>query len=152
MLQQEYNILKDSYWSKLIRSKADLPLDPYTAFSFAFDNAYDMCKQMWASDEDNPTKIINKSQYSENCDNHIVQDHELVDYFAKASNMLRLQAAAHVASGIITGDGDYFYYYLPGSKQRLPNSISRKCPEEVARVAFIFADALIAESQKGGAE
>lgn len=79
-----------------------------------------------------------------------MEDHELVDHFAKARNMLRLQAAAHVASGIIAGDGDYFYYYLPGSKQHLPNSISRKYPEEVARVAFIFADALIAESQKGG--
>lgn len=65
---------------------------------------------------------------------------------------LRLQIAAQVMSGIIAGDGDYFRYYLPGSKQYLPNSISRKNPEEVARVAFIFADVLIAESQKGGAK
>lgn len=86
------------------------------------------------------------------CNDHIVEDHELVDHSADSGNMLRLQIAAQVTSGIIAGDGDYFYYYLPGSKQYLPNSISRKCPEEVARVAFIFADALIAESQKGGAE
>lgn len=82
---------------------------------------------------------------------HSVEDHELVEHFADASNMLRLKIAAQVTPGILAGDGDYFYYYLPVSKCRLPNSISRKCPEEVARVAFIFADALIAESQKGGA-
>lgn len=58
--------------------------------------------------------------------------------------MLRLQVAAQVMSGIIVGDGDYFYYFSPGSKYYMPNSISRKCPGEVARVAFIFADALIA--------
>lgn len=86
------------------------------------------------------------------CNDHIVEDHELVDDSADSGNMLRLQIAAQVTSGIIAGGGDYFYYYLPGSKQYLPNSISRKCPEEVARVAFIFANALIAESQKGGAK
>lgn len=150
MLQQEYNTLKDFYWSELIGSKADLPLNPYTAFSFAFDKAYDMCKQMWTSDEDDPAEIINKSQYSANCDNHIVQDHELVEHFAEAQNMLRLKMAAQVTRGIIAGPGENFYYYLPGSKSHYPNMISKRSLEEVARVAFIFADALIAESLKGG--
>lgn len=89
----------------------------------------------------------NLSQVSANCDKLEGSDH-----FAGVSKMMRLQVAAAIVPGIISGSGDYFYYALPGTHFHLPNSISRKCPEEVARVAFIFADALIVESQKGGQE
>lgn len=150
MLQQEYDILKDFYWSELIRSKTDISLDPYTAFSFAFDNAYNMCKQMWSSEEDEPDKIFNKSQDSANCDNHIVQDHELVDHFAEARNMLRVKIAAQFAIVIMTGPGEHFNYYLPGS--HFPSLIGRKFISEVNRVALLYADDLIAQSMKGGAE
>lgn len=139
------NAIDNNYWKSIFQNAFETGFN--RGFAYANDKPYSD-----AVFEDAVFEHRNLSQDSVNCDNHIVQDHELVEHIAEARNMLRLQAAAHVASGIIAGDGDYFYYYLPGSKQYLPNSISRKYPEEVARVAFIFADALIAESQKGGAE
>lgn len=92
----------------------------------------------------------NLSQDYANCDNHSVKDHEKVDHIAEASDMLRLNIAAQIVPAIMAGNGDNFYYHLPGSKSYMPSMISKRFPAEVARVAFIFADALIAESKKGG--
>lgn len=92
----------------------------------------------------------NLSQDPAYCDNHIVQDHELVDHFAEARNMLRLKIAAQFAIVIMTGPGDHFNYYLPGSQ--FPSLIARKLISEVNRVALLYADDLISQSTKGGTE
>lgn len=92
----------------------------------------------------------NLSQDSAYCDNHIVQDHELVNHFAEARNMLRLKIAAQFAIVIMTGPGDHFNYYLPGSQ--FPSLIARKLISEVNRVALLYADDLISQSTKGGTE
>lgn len=68
------------------------------------------------------------------------------DHIAHKHAMLRLQIAAQIVPGIIAGSEEYFFYHNDSGK----SLISKEYPDEVARVAFIFADALIAESQKGG--
>lgn len=92
----------------------------------------------------------NLSQDSAYCDNHNVQDNEFVDHFAEARNMLRLKIAAQFAIVIMTGPGEHFNYYLPGSQ--FPSLIGRKIISEVNRVALLYADDLISQSMKGGAE
>lgn len=92
----------------------------------------------------------NLSQDSANCDNHIMQDQGLVEHFSEARNMLRLKIAAQLAIVIMTGPGEHFNYYLPGSK--FPSLIGRKFISEVNRVALLYADDLISQSMKGGAE
>ena len=116
----------------------------HKGFAFAFGKDY--------SDAVFEAKHLSLSQDSANCDNHSVQDHEMVNHIVDVSNMMRLNIAAQMVPAIMAGSGDKFYYHLPGSKSYMPSMISKLCPAEVARVAFIFADALIAEAQKGGAK
>ena len=110
----------------------------HKGFAFAFGEDY----------SDAVFEHRNLSQYSANCDNHIVQDQELVEHIAEARNMLRLKIAAQMAQGMLLVKDPDIYYRSPDGMMQVIN----KDPKSVAKVAFIFADALIAESQKGGAE
>ena len=79
---------------------------------------------------------------------HIVQDHEMVDHIADVSNMVRLQIAAQMAHGMLLVEKPDIYYRREDGMIEVIN----KDPKMVAKVAFMFADALIAESKKGGVE
>lgn len=72
----------------------------------------------------------NLSQDSANCDNYIVDDR----------NMLRLKIAAQLESAMIINDQLWCQYGHYGMEK------------DFAKLAMRFADALIAESEKGGAK
>ena len=130
----EINAIDNNYWKSIFQNAFETGFN--RGFAYANDKPY----------SDAVFEHRNLSQDSANCDIHIVQDHELVEHFAEARNMLRLKIAAQIVPGIIAGSEEYFFYYNGSGK----SLISKEYPDEVARVALIFADALIAESQKGG--
>lgn len=131
-------IIDNGYWKSIFQDAFE------TGFNRGFAYAYGKdCVCAVFEDEHR-----NLSQDSANCDNHIVQDHELVDLFAEARNMLRLKIAAQMAQGmLLVKESDIYYRRSDGMMQ-----VINKDPKSVAEVAVMFADALITETQKGGAK
>ena len=132
------NTIDNDYWKSIFQDAFETGFN--RGFAYANDKPY----------SDAVFEHRNLSQDSVNCDNHIVQDHELVEHIAEARNMLRLKIAAQFAIVIMTGPGEHFNYYLPGSQ--FPSLIGRQFISEVNRVALLYADDLISQSMKGGAE
>lgn len=132
------NTIDNNYWKSIFQDAFETGFN--RGFAYANDKPY----------SDAVFEHRNLSQDSVNCDNHIVQDHELVEHIAEARNMLRLKIAAQFAIVIMAGPGEHFNYYLPGSQ--FPSLIGRQFISEVNRVALLYADDLISQSMKGGAE
>lgn len=120
------NSIDNNYWESMFRDAFETGF--YRGFACANDKPY----------FDAVFEHRNLSQDSANCDNHI----------AEARNMLRLKIAAQMAQGMLLIKDPDIYYRSPDGLTQVIN----KDPKSVARVAIMFADALIAESQKGGAE
>lgn len=130
------NEIDNNYWKSIFRDAFETGFN--RGFAYANDKPY----------SDAVFEHRNLSQDSANLDNHIMQDQGLVEHFSEARNMLRLKIAAQFAIVIMTGPGEHFSYYLPGS--HFPSLIGRKFISEVNRVALMYADNLIAQSTKGG--
>ena len=68
------------------------------------------------------------------------------DHIAHKHAMLRLQIASQMAQGmLLVKEPDIYYRRVDGFAE-----VINKDPKSVAKVAFMFADALLAEAQKGG--
>lgn len=130
------NAIDNNYWKSIFRDAFETGFN--RGFAYANDKPY----------SDAVFEHRNLSQDSANCDNHIVQDHELVEHFAEVRNMLRLKIASQMAQGmLLVKEPDIYYRRSDGMMTAI-----NKDPKSVAEVAVMFADALIAECQKGGAK
>lgn len=88
------NAIDNNYWKSIFQNAFETGFN--RGFAYANDKPY----------SDAVFEHRNLSQDSANCDNHIVQDHELVEHFAESRNMLRLKIATQFAIVIMTGPGD----------------------------------------------
>lgn len=125
------NAIDNNYWKSIFQNTFETGFN--RGFAYANDKPY----------SDAVFGHRNLSQDSANCDNHIVQDHELVEHFAEARNMLRLKIAAQMAQGMLSAS---LHVGLTLADWKRAADFCK----EIAKFALDQADAIIAESLKGG--